>query len=225
MSIKENLAQVRKQIPDNVTLIAVSKTKPIEALQEAYDNGQRVFGENKAQEMRDKHEVLPKDIQWHFIGHLQENKIKYIIPYVSMIHSVDSFKLLKEINKYAAKHDRIVDCLCEMDISHEDTKFGMSYEELEQMLGNEEFKSLTNIRICGLMGIGSITDDREQTRKEFRNLKQMFDNCKQTFFSQNAYFEHITMGMSGDYDIAIQEGSTFVRVGSKIFGERDYSKK
>ena len=225
VDIKANIENIRKQIPDNVVLIAVSKTKPIKDLMQAYNCGQRIFGENKAQEMRDKHEVLPKDIQWHFIGHLQENKIKYIVDYVSLIHSVDSFKLLKEIDKQAKKRDRVVDCLFEMDISHEESKFGMSYEELNELLANEEFAMLENVRICGLMGIGSITKDREQTRKEFRELKQMFDDCKVKYFSDKEYFKQISMGMSGDYDIALQEGTTFVRICSGIFGERDYSKK
>lgn len=225
MSVKENLLQVRKQVPDNVCLIAVSKTKPVEDIQEAYDCGQRVFGENKAQEMRDKHAVLPQDIQWHMIGHLQENKIKYIIPYVTMIHSIDSLKLLQEVNKKAMQCERVVDCLIEMDISHEASKFGMSMEELKELLNSEDFKSMGNVRICGLMGIGSITDDREKTRGEFRNLRNMFVDIKQEYFQDKEYFARISMGMSGDYDIAIEEGSTFVRIGSKIFGERDYSKK
>ncbi|MCQ2326511.1 MAG: YggS family pyridoxal phosphate-dependent enzyme [Bacteroidales bacterium] len=225
MSVRENLLQVKSQVPDNVCLIAVSKTKPVEAIQEAYDCGQRVFGENKAQEMRDKHAVLPHDIQWHMIGHLQENKIKYIIPYVTMIHSIDSLKLLKEVNKKAIQCERVVDCLIEMDISHEDSKFGLSIEELRDMLESEDFQAMNNVRICGLMGIGSITDDREKTRQEFRNLKNMFEDIRKEYFQDKEYFTHISMGMSGDYDIAIEEGSTFVRVGSKIFGERDYSKK
>lgn len=225
MSVRENLLQVKSQVPDNVCLIAVSKTKPVEAIQEAYDCGQRVFGENKAQEMRDKHAVLPQDIQWHMIGHLQENKIKYIIPYVTMIHSIDSLKLLKEVNKKAIQCERVVDCLIEMDISHEDSKFGLSIEELRDMLESEDFQAMNNVRICGLMGIGSITDDREKTRQEFRNLKNMFEDIRKEYFQDKEYFTHISMGMSGDYDIAIEEGSTFVRVGSKIFGERDYSKK
>lgn len=225
MSVRENLLQVKSQVPDNVCLIAVSKTKPVEAIQEAYDCGQRVFGENKAQEMRDKHAVLPQDIQWHMIGHLQENKIKYIIPYVTMIHSIDSLKLLKEVNKKAIQCERVVDCLIEMDISHEDSKFGLSIEELRDMLEGEDFQAMNNVRICGLMGIGSITDDREKTRQEFRNLKNMFEDIRKEYFQDKEYFTHISMGMSGDYDIAIEEGSTFVRVGSKIFGERDYSKK
>lgn len=225
MSVRENLLQVKSQVPDNVCLIAVSKTKPVEAIQEAYDCGQRAFGENKAQEMRDKHAVLPQDIQWHMIGHLQENKIKYIIPYVTMIHSIDSLKLLKEVNKKAIQCERVVDCLIEMDISHEDSKFGLSIEELRDMLESEDFQAMNNVRICGLMGIGSITDDREKTRQEFRNLKNMFEDIRKEYFQDKEYFTHISMGMSGDYDIAIEEGSTFVRVGSKIFGERDYSKK
>lgn len=223
MSVKDNLLKIRQSIPSNVTLIAVSKTKSIEDILEAYQAGQRIFGENKAQEMKEKHALLPKDIQWHMIGHLQENKVKYIVPFVSMIHSVDSLKILLAINKRALLCNRVVDCLFEMDISHEESKFGLSMEELVSILSSEEYKQMKNIRICGLMGIGSITEDKEQTRKEFRTLKEMFLEIKQKFFSNSEYFSQISMGMSSDYDLAIQEGSTMVRIGSSIFGARNYN--
>lgn len=225
MSIKENLKSVLDEIPQGVTLIAVSKTKPVEDIMQAYEASQRIFGENKAQEMKEKYALLPKDIQWHMIGHLQENKVKYIVPFVAMIHSVDSLKLLQSINKRAKMCERIVDCLFEIDISHEESKFGLSEEELRNILSSEEFKELENVRICGLMGVGSITQNREQTRKEFRCLKELFLKTKENFFRNEDYFSQISMGMSSDYDLAIEEGSTFVRIGSKIFGERDYSKK
>lgn len=223
MSVKDNLLKIRQGIPSNVTLIAVSKTKSIEDILEAYQAGQRVFGENKAQEMKEKYALLPKDIQWHMIGHLQENKVKYIVPFVSMIHSVDSLKILLAINKRALLCNRVVDCLFEMDISHEESKFGLSMEELVSILSSEKYKQMENIRICGLMGIGSITEDKEQTRKEFRTLKEMFLEIKQKFFSNSEYFSQISMGMSSDYDLAIQEGSTMVRIGSSIFGARNYN--
>lgn len=223
MSVKDNLLKIQQSIPSNVTLIAVSKTKPAEDILEAYQAGQRVFGENKAQEMKEKYALLPKDIQWHMIGHLQENKVKYVVPFVSMIHSVDSLKILLAINKRALLCNRVVDCLFEMDISHEESKFGLSMEELISILSSEEYKQMANVRICGLMGIGSITEDREQTRKEFRTLKEMFLEIKQKFFSNSEYFSQISMGMSSDYDLAIQEGSTMVRIGSNIFGARKYN--
>lgn len=223
MSVKDNLLKIRQTIPSNVTLIAVSKTKPTEDILEVYQAGQRIFGENKAQEMKEKYALLPKDIQWHMIGHLQENKVKYIVPFVSMIHSVDSLKILLAINKRALLCNRVVDCLFEMDISHEESKFGLSMEELVSILSSDEYKQMENIRICGLMGIGSITEDKEQTRKEFRTLKEMFLEIKQKFFSNSEYFSQISMGMSSDYDLAIQEGCTMVRIGSNIFGARNYN--
>ncbi len=224
MNIQQSIENIRKEIPENVTLIAVSKTKPNEDLMQAYDYGQRIFGENKAQEMKQKHIDLPKDILWHFIGHLQENKIKYIIDYVTMIHSIDSLKLLQQVNKHAAKVNRIVDCLFEIDINNEESKFGLSENEVKDILNSEEFKELNNVRICGVMGIGSITDDREITRKEFKNLKNIFISLKNDFFEDKPYFKEISMGMTHDYDIAIQEGATLIRIGSKIFGARNYTK-
>jgi PLP dependent protein len=225
IDIKKNLKEVRETIPTSVTLVCVSKTKPNEYIMEAYESGERVFGENKAQELRQKHETLPKDIQWHFIGHLQENKIKYIIDYVTLIHSVDSLKLLIEINKQALKHSRIVDCLLEIDISHEESKFGLSREEATKLLEDSEYKQLKNIRLCGVMGVGSITTNRDQTRKEFRKLKELFTFLKTTYFPTADYFKQVSMGMTHDYDIALEEGATIVRIGSKIFGERNYNKE
>lgn len=225
MNIREKIVEIKKQIPEGVTLVAVSKTKPIEDIMQAYDEGQRVFGENKAQEMKEKQALLPKDIQWHMLGHLQENKVKYIVPFVSLIHSVDSLKILQAINKRAIICERVVDCLLEIDISHEETKFGLSKDELYNLLSSPEYEHMENIRVCGLMGIGSITDDNSKTREEFRGLRALYSEIKDKFFAGKDYFRHVSMGMSGDYDIAIEEGSTIVRIGSKIFGERDYSAK
>lgn len=224
MSIAENLKRLEEEIPNNIKIIAVSKTHPKEVIKEVYDSGHRVFGENKAQEMTEKYKELPQDIEWHMIGHLQTNKVKYIAPFVAMIHSVDSFKLLKEINKEAIKNDRVIDCLLQIDIANEDTKFGMLEKEAEELLSLNEFLTLNNIRICGVMGIGSITDDRNKTAQEFRNLKSSFAKLKETYFKNEDYFSEISMGMSSDYDIAISEGSTIVRIGSLIFGEREYLK-
>lgn len=224
MSIAENLKKIEQEIPNNVKIIAVSKTHPKEMIQEVYDFGHRVFGENKAQEMTDKYEALPKDIQWHMIGHLQTNKVKYIAPFVSMIHSVDSLKLLKEIEKEAIKNNRVIDCLLQIDIANEDTKFGMLEKEAIELLSSEDFAQLKNIRTCGVMGIGSITVDINKTRQEFKNLKVTFLTLKEKFFKNEDYFTEISMGMSSDYDIAIEEGSTIVRIGSLIFGQRDYFK-
>lgn len=224
MSIAENLKKIEQEIPNNVKIIAVSKTHPKEMIQEVYDFGHRVFGENKAQEMMEKYEALPKDIQWHMIGHLQTNKVKYIAPFVSMIHSVDSLKLLKEINKEAIKNNRMIDCLLQIDIANEETKFGMLEMKAMELLSSEDFAQLNNIRICGVMGIGSITEDINQTRQEFKNLKATFLTLKEEFFKKEDYFTEISMGMSSDYDIAIKEGSTIVRIGSLIFGQRDYIK-
>lgn len=224
MSIADNLRKIKELIPQNVKLIAVSKTMPVEMIQEAYDEGQRVFGENKPQELRDKYEVMAKDIQWHLIGHLQTNKVKYIAPFVHLIHSVDSIKLLNEINKEAIKNNRVINCLLQIDIAHEDTKFGLLEEEAKDLLLSEEYKSMKNIKICGVMGIGSITDDDNQTRKEFQNLKEIFTRLKDEFFKNDISFSEISMGMSSDFSLAIEEGSTMVRVGSSIFGARNYLK-
>ena len=221
--VKENLKTVRKTIPSGVLLVAVSKTKPVEDLQEAYDAGQRVFGENHALEMRDKHEVLPKDIDWHFIGHLQTNKIKYIVSYVKLIHSIDTFNLLQAVNKEAVKHNRVVDCLLQFHIAEEETKFGLDMAEAEEILNSDIFKAMKNIQICGVMGMATNTDDMTQVRKEFHHLKEIFTTLKSKYFADCEWFKEISMGMSHDYPIAIEEGSTMVRVGSKIFGERNYN--
>ena len=216
MSIKENLLQIQSTLPENVTLVAVSKTKPVPDLMEAYDAGQRIFGENKIQEMTDKWEQMPKDIQWHMIGHVQTNKVKYMAEYVHLIHGVDSLKLLEEINKQAAKHHRIIDCLLQIYIAEEESKFGLDEKELQELLNSEEFKSLQNINVIGLMGMATFTDNQTQIKKEFEYLKSVFD----TFKIQNSKFKILSMGMSGDYKLAIECGSTMVRIGSSIFGGR-----
>ena len=221
--IKENLNIVRATVPSNVTLIAVSKTKPVSDLQEAYDAGQRIFGENKALEMRDKHQVLPNDIQWHFIGHLQTNKIKYIAPFVTLIHAIDSLSLLEAVNKEAVKNSRVIDCLLQFHIAQEDTKFGLDIEEAKVLLESDSFKDLKNINIVGVMGMATFTDDADQVRNEFKNLKNIFDTLKENYFRDKDSFKEISMGMSDDYPIAIEEGATMVRVGSKIFGARNYN--
>ena len=222
--IKENLEKIRATVPEGVTLVAVSKTKPISDIQEAYDAGQRIFGENYPQEMRDKHEVLPTDIQWHFIGHLQTNKIKYIISFVTLIHSIDTANLLEAVNKEAKKHDRVVDCLLQFHIALEETKFGLDLDEARQLLDSEAFKQMENVRICGVMGMGTFTDDMEEVRKEFKHLKSIFDTLKKAYFADQPQFKEISMGMSEDYPIAIEEGATLIRVGSKIFGARVYNR-
>ena len=221
--IKENLLKIKAALPESVTLVAVSKTKPISDLQEAYDAGQRIFGENHALEMRDKHEALPKDIQWHFIGHLQTNKIKYIIPFVTLIHSIDSANLLEAVNKEAKKHDRMVDCLLQFHIAQEETKFGLDMDEARLLLDSEAYKQMQNIRICGVMGMATHTDDQAEIRKEFKHLKEIFDTLKTDYFADQPLFKEISMGMSEDYPIAVEEGATLVRVGSKIFGARKYN--
>ena len=210
-------------MPEGITLVAVSKTKPVSDLQEAYDAGQRTFGENYPQEMRDKHEVLPQDIQWHFIGHLQTNKIKYIIPYVTLIHSIDTANLLEAVNKEAKKHERVVDCLLQFHIAQEETKFGLDLDEARQLLESEAFKAMENVRICGVMGMATFTDDKTEVRKEFKHLKAIFDTLKKEYFANQPQFKEISMGMSEDYLIAIEEGATMVRVGSLIFGARHYN--
>lgn len=222
-AIANEITKIKSSLPATTRLIAVSKTKPVEDLQQAYDAGQRVFGENKALEMRDKHEVLPNDIQWHFIGHLQTNKIKYIISYVSLIHSIDSCNLLNEINIAAAKKDRVVDCLLQFHIADEDTKYGLSFDEAQELLNSPEYEAMNNIRIVGVMGMATFTDNQDQIRQEFRNLKSIFDRLKEQYFADNDSFKEISMGMSDDYPIAIEEGSTLIRVGSAIFGKRNYA--
>lgn len=218
--IVEALNKLKAEISDEVTLVAVSKTKPIEDLQVAYDAGQRIFGENKVQELTEKHEVLPNDIEWHFIGHLQSNKVKYIAPFVSMIHAVDSLKLLSEIDKQAKKNNRVISCLLQFHIADEQSKFGLSLEEAQQILSSNEFVELQNVSIVGVMGMATFTDDQEQIRDEFRTLENYFNVVKSHFFKYNDAFKHLSMGMSGDYKIAIEEGSTMIRLGSSIFGSR-----
>ena len=225
MSISENLNKIKSTLPAGVRLVAVSKTKPESDIMEAYNAGHRIFGENHAQEMKQKHADLPADIEWHFIGHLQTNKIKYIIDYVKLIHSIDSANLLQTVNKEAAKHNVVVDCLLQFHIATEETKFGMNLDEARQLLESDEFRAMKNVRICGVMGIGSLTDNTEQTNREFANLKQIFDTLKADYFSANEEFKELSMGMSGDYQLAIAHGSTMVRVGSSIFGQRYYPNK
>ncbi|MCF8218516.1 MAG: YggS family pyridoxal phosphate-dependent enzyme [Bacteroidales bacterium] len=221
--IKQNIETFKNKLPENVTLVAVSKTKPLEDIREAYDSGHRVFGENKAQELKDKQPELPDDIQWHFIGHMQTNKVKYIAPFVSLIHSVDRFKVLKEINKQAQKNDRVIPCLLQFHIAEEDTKFGFDWAEVKEMLDSEAYQNLTNIRIDGVMAMATFTQDTEQIRREFRQLKSFFDRLQSDYFSESAHFKEISMGMTNDYQIAIEEGSTMLRIGSALFGARNYT--
>jgi pyridoxal phosphate enzyme (YggS family) len=220
--IQEEIYQIQKEIPTSTRLVAVSKFHPIEALQEAYDAGQRIFGESKVQEMTMKYEALPKDIEWHFIGHLQTNKIKYMAPYVSLIHGVDSFKLLAEIDKQARKTGRIIPCLLQIHIAQEETKFGFSTDECKAMLEEGLWRSLNNIRIAGVMGMATNTDDQEQVEREFQTLSDFFQEIKEKHFKHTPEFKEISMGMSDDYPLAIRHGSTLIRVGSRIFGERVY---
>ena len=224
MSIAENISTLKKNLPEEIALVAVSKTKPIEDLQEAYNAGQRIFGENKIQEMTDKWEALPKDIQWHMIGHVQTNKVKYMAPYVHLIHAVDSFKLLKEINKQAAKNNRIIHCLLQLKIAEEDSKFGLSLPDLKEIIFSNELQNLNHICITGLMGMATLTSDESQLKKEFTFLKNTFDSLKKEInLSKKIKLETLSMGMSGDYPIAISCGSNMIRVGSAIFGARNYN--
>ncbi|SDD85552.1 YggS family pyridoxal phosphate-dependent enzyme [Pedobacter soli] len=221
MSIADNLKQYKNEVEsDGVKLIAVSKTQPVESILEAYNAGQRIFGENLVQEMVEKQAQLPADIEWHLIGHLQTNKVKYIAPFVQLIHGVDSIKLLQEINKQAAKHNRIIDCLLQVYIADEDTKFGLGFDEVVELLRDETYPELKNIRIVGLMGIATNTKNEKQIAIEFHELKVFFDGIKVSFFRKDEAFKEISTGMSADYKIAIEEGSTMVRIGSSIFGKR-----
>lgn len=219
MLIQENLIQIKQSLPVHVTLVAVSKTKPIADLMQAYEAGQRIFGENKIQEMTEKFEQMPKDIEWHMIGHVQTNKVKFMAAYVSLIHGVDSLKLLEEINKQAVKYNRIIDCLLQMHIAEEDTKFGLNETELSELLQTETFKKLKNIRVIGLMGMATFTDNQAQIRKEFTHLKSIFEQIK-PLKTENCELSTLSMGMSSDYQLAIECGSTMVRIGSSIFGTR-----
>ncbi len=219
MSIANNLNQIKKQLPENVTLVAVSKTKPVSYLMQAYKAGQRVFGENKIQEMTEKWEQMPKDIQWHMIGHVQSNKVKYMAPYVALIHGVDSWKLLVEINKQAAKNNRVISCLLQMHIATEETKFGLNEEELHEIMHHPELEKLANVRIQGLMGMATFTEEEAILKSEFHYLNELFIKYK-TIQKSNLDFQTLSMGMSGDYKIAISCGSNMVRIGSSIFGFR-----
>ena len=211
---------IKSTIPNGVTLVAVSKTKPLNLIQEVYQQGQRVFGENRVQELVEKYESLPKDIKWHLIGHLQRNKVKYIASFVDMIHSIDSERLLDEVNNSAKKHNRKINVLLQFHIAQEETKFGLSREEAKELIENNAFQSCQNIRVVGVMGMASFVEDEEQVHREFQSLKSIFDHLKASNFKDNAYFKEISMGMSGDYQIAIEEGSTMIRVGSSVFGGR-----
>lgn len=219
MNISENIKKYREELPENVKLVAISKTKPNEDILEAYQAGQRIFGENKIQEMTEKWEALPKDIEWHMVGHVQRNKVKYMAPFVGLIHAVDSLKLLKEINKQAKKHERVIKCLLQIKIAEEDSKFGISAEEAEKILASEAYKKMENTKVIGLMGMATFTDDEKQVSGEFQYLKKVFDTLKIKYPS----LEELSMGMSGDYKLAVENGSNMVRIGSSIFGERNYN--
>ncbi len=222
MSITDNIKAIKNEIESvAVKLVAVSKTKPNEDILEAYEAGQRIFGENQVQEMVAKHEELPKDIEWHLVGHLQSNKVKYMAPFVSLIHGVDSLKLLIEINKQALKNDRVIDCLLQIYIADEETKFGLGYDEAIELLESQEFTELKNVRIVGLMGIATNTENPNQIKEEFYELSILFKGIKISYFKNEDSFNELSMGMSADYKIAIEQGSTLVRIGSDIFGSRD----
>ncbi|PLX12317.1 MAG: YggS family pyridoxal phosphate-dependent enzyme [Marinilabiliales bacterium] len=223
MTVSDNIKQFLKtEIPDNVKLIAVSKTKPVEMILEAYHSGHKIFGENKVQDLAAKYEDLPKDIEWHMIGHMQSNKVKYIAPFVSLIHGVDSFKLLKVIHKEGEKNNRKIDCLLQFHIAKEETKFGLDLTEAYEFLRSDQFKNLNNVNICGVMGMATFTENEDTIRSEFKELVHIFNELKETIFINSADFKEVSMGMSGDYKIAIEEGATMVRIGSLLFGARNY---
>ena len=222
MIVKDNIFNLIQNLPAQCKLVAVSKTQPIERVREAYDAGHRIFGENKAQELTQKYDALPKDIEWHMIGHLQTNKVKYIAPFVSLIHSVDSLKLLTEINKQGIKFGRVIPCLLQVHIASEETKFGFSIDELKSVIHSNELSSLTNILIVGLMGMATFTDNLEKIRGEFKLLRNTFDLLNSQPLPPNVQMKELSMGMSSDYQIAIEEGSTLIRVGTAVFGERQY---
>lgn len=222
MSIGTNLLETKNLLPKGVTLVAVSKTHPPESIMEAYNAGHRVFGENKVQELVSKYEVLPRDIEWHLIGHLQSNKVKYVVPFVRLIHSVDSLRLLVTIDREAQKVNRVVDCLLQIHIASEETKFGLSADELEQLLDDGEYSLLQHVRVVGLMGMATFTENMEQVRMEFRFLRQLFERIREKHFVGKPWFCELSMGMSSDFRIAVEEGSTMVRIGSNIFGQRVY---
>lgn len=222
MTISENLFKIKSNLPEDVTLVAVSKTKPVPEIMEAYEAGQRIFGENKIQEMAAKYEEMPKDIEWHMIGHIQRNKVKYMASFISLIHAVDSLRLLTEINKQALKNNRVINCLLQLKIASEESKFGLTEEEVNQLLNSDEFKNFQNIKIVGLMGMATFTDNKEQLQNEFGTLKQLFDSLS-TNKTDYCDLKTLSMGMSDDFPIAIKNGSTMVRVGSSIFGKRNYN--
>jgi pyridoxal phosphate enzyme (YggS family) len=220
-TLQDNIQAIQRVLtPANVSLVAVSKTKPISLIEDTYKLGIRDFGENKIQELVTKYETLPKDIRWHMIGHLQKNKVKYIGAFVHLIHSIDSLKLLKEVNKQALKHERVIDCLLQIHVAEEESKFGLKPNELSEMLQSQEFKELKNIRIRGLMSMATFTENKNQISAEFQKTKELFDKTKIDFFNQNSSFDTLSMGMSGDFELAIEEGSNMVRLGSIIFGKR-----
>ena len=221
-TVAKNIEQIKQTFPSGVRLVAVSKFHPVEVIQEAYDTGQRIFGESKVQELIAKEGALPKDIEWHFIGHLQTNKVKLIVPFISMIHSADSSKLLQEINKAAGGIGRVVPCLLQIHIAREESKFGFSFEECREYFRSGVWRQLANVRLCGVMGMATFTDDCEQIKSEFLTLRNFFDEIKKLYFSEDNSFCEISMGMSDDYPLAIEQGSTLVRIGSRIFGERVY---
>ena len=222
-TITENIRKIKNELPKHVTLVAVSKTKPIEDIIEAYESGQRIFGENKVQEMVEKQEALPKDIQWHMIGHLQRNKVKYMASFVDLIHGVDSFKLLQEIDKQGKRNNRIISCLLQIFIAEEDTKFGLNQEELKEMLSDEAFQALNNIKIVGLMGMATFTEDTNKIKREFTFLKDIYEQTREKYVNlEQLNLQTLSMGMSNDYPIAIECGSTMVRIGSHIFGRRNH---
>lgn len=220
MDVGKNITEIKKTLPSGVRLVAVTKTKSPDIIMEAYHSGHKIFGENKAQELIQKYGDLPGDIEWHFIGHLQTNKAKFLAPFVSMIHGIDSFKILKTVNKEAKKNNRVIPCLLQFHIAEETTKFGLSEEEAHEILDSEEFKALKNVSVAGVMGMATFTENEMQVRNEFRFLKKIFDKLKKEYFRGKKEFKEISMGMSDDYAIALEEGSTIVRIGSKIFGER-----
>jgi PLP dependent protein len=224
MSIKNRLSAFKELLPPSCSLVAVSKTHPVEAVQEAYDAGQRMFGENKVQELTAKYEALPKDIQWHMIGHLQSNKVKYIAPFIHLIHSVDSFKLLEEVDRQGKKIGRVIPCLLQIHIAAEETKFGFATEEIQALLSSGELGKLSGVKVKGLMGMATFTDNKEQIRKEFTGLRQVFEALKNSPLPANMQMAELSMGMSSDYAEAIALGSTLIRVGTAIFGNRDYNK-
>lgn len=225
MNIKNNLSNLHQILPSGCRLVAVSKTQPVEVIREAYDSGQRIFGENKVQELETKQPMLPSDIAWHMIGHLQSNKVKYIAPFVSLIHAVDSLKLLEEIHRQGEKVNRVIPCLLQVHIATEETKFGFSKEEVRALIGNPMLNDLQSTAIEGLMGMATFTDNTEQVRREFRSLKNLFEELKASVLPHNVTMKELSMGMSGDYKIAIEEGSTLIRVGTAIFGSRNYPEK